>query len=158
MECGTDTDRNVSYEVCAQSGIEWEVLDEALKVAWVRETPLKEMRAGQIEEFWVLTTDAALGAVEKREVRQVHWGIENLGFKATNAQVGSKLGYIRNSRVKELLLLRSWGLASLWARQWWMEQQAAWRCWGVRKTKWLVGLVLKVTALGGELFGCGSRP
>lgn len=48
--------------------------------------------------------------VEKREVRQVRWGIENLGFKATNAQVGSKLGYIRNSRAKELLLLRSWRL------------------------------------------------
>lgn len=64
VECGTDTDRNVSYEVCAQSGIEWEGLDEALKVAWVRETPLKEMRAGQIEEFWVLTTDAALGGGE----------------------------------------------------------------------------------------------
>jgi hypothetical protein len=135
--------------VCAQNGIRWDGLDEPLNVAWGQETPLKGPRAGQTEEFWVLTTDATLTAVELREVAHARWGIENLGFKATPAQVGSKLGYVRDARGKEtLLLLWSWGLALL----------GAWQQWPVRKTKWLVGLVLTVTALGGELFGCGSSP
>ncbi len=156
---GVDAERNIQYVVCAQSGIRWDGLDEPLTVAWVRETVLKGKRAGQTEEFWVLTTDATLRATELREVAHARWGIENLGFKATNAQVGSKLGYIRNARVKEtLLLLWSWGLALLGAWQWWLSQQPAWRAWGVRKTKALIGLVLTVTALGGEVSGCGGSP
>lgn len=156
---GVDAEHNVAYVVCAQSGIRWEGLDEPLQVAWVRETPLKGQRAGQSEEFWVLTTDVTLRAAELREVAHARWGIENLSFKATNAQVGSKLGYIRNPRVKEtLLLLWSWGLALLGAWQWWLSQQPGWRAWGVRKTKALIGLVLTVTALGGEVSGCGGSP
>lgn len=156
---GVDAEHNREYVVCAQCGIRWEGLDEPLNVAWVRETPLKGPRAGQTEEFWVLTTDATLRAAELREVAHARWAIENLGFKATNAQVGSKLGYIRNARVKEtLLLLWSWGLALLGAWQWGLSHQPAWRQWGVRKTKWLIGLVLTVTALGGEVSGCGSSP
>jgi len=156
---GVEAEHKVEYVVCAQSGIRWDGLDEPLTVAWVRETPLKGQRAGQTEEFWVLTTDATLRATELREVAHARWGIENLGFKATNAQVGSKLGYIRNPRVKEtLLLLWSWGLALLGAWQWWLSQQPAWRAWGVRKTKALIGLVLTVTALGGEVSGCGGSP
>jgi len=156
---GVDAARGVSYRVCAQSGIEWGGLAELLNVAWVQETPLKGPRAGQTEEFWVLTTDATLTAAELREVAHARWGIENLGFKATNAQVGSKLGYVRNARVKETLrLLWSWGLGLLGAWRQELRQQPAWRQWRVRKTKWLVGLVLTVTALGGELFGCGSSP
>lgn len=156
---GVDAVRGVSYRVCAQSGIVWEGLAEPLNVAWVQETPLKGPQAGQTEEFWVLTTDATLRAEELREVAHGRWGIENLGFKATNAQVGSKLGYVRNARVKEtLLLLWSWGLGLLGAWMQQLSQQPQWRQWRVRKTKWLVGLVLTVTALGGELFGCGSSP
>jgi len=156
---GVDAEHNVEYVVCAQSGIAWDGLDEPLNVAWVRETALKGKRAGQTEEFWVLTTDATLRAAELREVAHARWAIENLGFKATNAQVGSKLGYIRNARVKEmLLLLWSWGLALLGAWQWWLSQQPAWQQWRVRKTKWLIGLVLTVTALGGEVSGCGGSP
>lgn len=156
---GVDADRNVQYVVCAQSGIRWEGLDEPLAVAWVREKPLKGKRAGATEEFWVLRTDVSLRAVELREVAHARWGIENLGFKATNAQVGSKLGYIRNPRVKEtLLLLWSWGLGLMGAWMRWLSQQPAWRAWGVRKTKALIGLVLTVTALGGEVSGCGGSP
>lgn len=156
---GVDAARHVTYVVCAQSGIQWEGLADLLNVAWVRETPLKGKHAGQTEEFWVLTTDATLRAAELREVAHARWAIENLGFKATNAQVGSKLGYIRNPRVKETrLLLWSWGLALLGAWQWWLSQQPAWRQWGVRKTKALIGLVLTVTALGGEVSGCGGSP
>jgi len=156
---GVDDQRTVAYVVCAQRGIAWEGLDDPLNVAWVRETPLKGKRAGQTEEFWVLTTDATLRAAEMRDVAHARWAIENLGFKATNAQVGSKLGYIRNARVKEmLLLLWSWGLALLGAWQWWLSQQPAWQQWRVRKTKWLIGLVLTVTALGGEVSGCGGSP
>lgn len=159
MVRGVDAERNVQFMVCAQSGIVWAGLDEPLNVAWVRETPLKGKRAGQIEEFWVLTTDATLRAAELREVAHARWSIENHGFKATNAQVGSKLGYIRNARVKEtLLLLWSWGLALLGAWQWWLSQQKSWRQWGVRKTKALIGLILTVTALGGEVSGCGGSP
>lgn len=156
---GVDVERNVQYVGCAQRGIWWEGLAEPLNVAWVRETPLKGKRAGQTEEFWVLTTDATLRAAELREVAHARWGIENQGFKAINAQVGSKLGYIRNPRVKEtLLLLWSWGLALLGAWQWWLSQQPEWQQWGVRKTKWLIGQVLTVTALGGEVSGCGGSP
>jgi hypothetical protein len=156
---GVDAGRGVTYRVCAQGGIVWAGLEEPLTVAWVQETPLKGPRAGQTEEFWVLTTDATLTAEELREVAHARWGIENLGFKAANAQVGSKLGYVRNARVKEtLLLLWSWGLGLLGAWMQQLRQQTAWRQWPVRKTKWLVGLVLTVTALGGELFGCGSSP
>lgn len=89
---GVDAARGVSYRVCAQSGIAWDGLDEPLNVAWVQESPLKGPRAGQTEEFWVLTTDGTLRAVELREVAHARWGIENLGFKATSAQVGSQLG------------------------------------------------------------------
>ena len=156
---GVEAARGVSYRVCAQRGIVWDGLDEPLNVAWVQETPVKGARAGQTEEFWVLTTDATLSAEELRELAHARWGIENLGFKAANAQVSSKLGYVRNARVKEtLLLLWSWGLGLLgaWLQQ--LSQQPEWRQWRVRKTKWLVGLVLTVTALGGELFGCGSSP
>jgi len=46
----------------------------------------------------------------------------------------------------------------LGAWQWWLSQQPAWQQWGVRKTKALIGLVLTVTALGGEVSGCGSSP
>lgn len=94
-----------------------------------------------------------------REVGHARWGIENLGFKAANAQVGSKLGYIRNARVKEtLMLLWSWGLGLLgaWIQQ--LSQQRGWQGWRIRKTKWLIGLVLTVTTLGGELFGCDRNP
>jgi hypothetical protein len=71
----------------------------------VRERPLKAKQAGQTEGFWVLTTDATLWGEEIRELAHARWLIENLGFKATNAQAGSKLGYIHNSQVKETLLL-----------------------------------------------------
>lgn len=156
---GVDTVRGVSYRVCAQSGICWEGLDEPLNGARVQETPLKGPRAGQTEEFWVLTTDATLTAEELRELAHARWGIGNLGLKAANAQVGSKLGYVRHARVKEtLLLLWSWGLGLLGARLQRLSQQPLWRQWRVCKTKWLVGLVLTVTALGGELLGCGSSP
>ena len=168
---GVDVERKLSYVVYAQSGtclptgkVRWEGLDEPLNVAWVREMALKGKRAGQTEprhrvSGWVLTTDVTLRAVELREVAHVRWGIENLGFKASNAQVGGKLGYIRNPRVKEtLLLLWGWGLALLGAWLGWLNQQPAWRQWGVRKTKALIGLVLTVTALGGEVSGCGGSP
>lgn len=102
---GVDVERGLTYRVCAQSGILWDGLDEPLNVAWVPETALKGPRAGQTGEFWVLTTDATLTATELREVAHARWGIENLDFKATNAQVGSKLGYICNPRVRETLLL-----------------------------------------------------
>lgn len=156
---GVDDQRTVAYVVCAQRGIAWDELDDPLNVAWVRETPLKGKRAGQTEEFWVLTTDATLRAAELRAVAHARWAIENLGFTATNAQVGSKLGYIRTARVKAmLLLLWNWGLALLGAGQWWLSQQPAWQQWRVRKTKWWIGLVLTVTALGGEMSGCGGSP
>jgi hypothetical protein len=55
-----------------------------------------------------------------------------------------KLGYIRNLRVKEtLLLLWGWGLALLGAWMRWLSQQPAWQQWGVRKTKGL-GVHLRV--------------
>jgi hypothetical protein len=156
---GVDVARGVSYRVCAQRGIVWDGLDEPLNVAWAQETPWKGPKAGQTEEFWVLTTDATLRAEELREVAHARWGIENVGFKATNAPVGSQLGYVRNARVKETRLLSwSWGLGLLGAWMQQLSQQPGWRGWGVRKTKWLIGLVLTVTALDGELFGCGSSP
>ena len=65
---GVEADRGVTYRVCAQSGIQWDGLVEPLNVAWVQETPLKRPRAGQTEEFWVLTTDATLTAEKLREV------------------------------------------------------------------------------------------
>ena len=54
--------------------------------------------AGAVTSVTLTTTDATLTATELRELGHARWGIENLGFKAINAQVGSKLGYIQKAR------------------------------------------------------------
>src|SRR5439155_15583309 len=121
--------------VGAQGGMRWEELVFPLKLAWVCETHLKGKYAGQSFEFWVMSTDESLGAEELRELAHARWAIENNGFKRTNAAVGSKQAYLKDAAAKEaLLLLWGIGLALAEAFRLWLETQAAWRDWGVKKT------------------------
>jgi hypothetical protein len=154
-----DEARAVSYTVCAQEGMRWEDLVFPLKLAWVRETHLKGKYADQSFEFWVMSTDESLGAAEMREMAHARWAIENNGFKRTNAAVGSKRAYLKDAAAKEaLLLLWGIGLALQEAFRLWLETQAAWRDWGVKKTaRWLSQCILW-TGLEDEVLGCGGSP
>ena len=156
---GVDAARAVSYTVCAQGGMRWEGLVFPLKLAWVRETHLKGKYAGQTFEFWVLTTDESLGAEELREMAHARWVIENNGFKHLNAAVGSKKAYLKDAAAKEALLLL-WGIGLALAEAYWvwLETQAAWRNWGVKKTAWLVSQWILWSAMQDEVLGCGGSP
>jgi hypothetical protein len=156
---GVDATRAVSYTVCAQGGLRWEDLVFPLKLAWVRETHLKGKFANQTFAFWVITTDESLGAAELREVAHARWAIENNGFKRTNAAVGSKKAYLKDAAAKEaLLLLWGIGLALQAAFGLWLETQAAWRDWGVKKTMWLLSQCILWSGLEDEVLGCGGSP
>lgn len=155
---GVDGERRAEYVVCAQSGIEWDGLAWPLTVAWVRETPLKGKRAGQSEEFWVLTTDESLHGEELRELAHTRWAIENQGFKTLNAAVGSKRAYLKDAHAREaLLLIWSIGLALVGAFELWLSEQAGWRGWVVKKTRRWLGRCIEWTALD-EVSACGSSP
>ena len=156
---GVDDTRAVSYTACAQGGMRWEGLGFPLKLAWVRETHLKGQYVGQTFEFWVLTTDESLGAAELRELARARWAIENNGFKRTNAAVGSKQAYLKDAAAKEaLLLLWGIGLALREAFRLWLETQAAWRDWGVKKTARLLSQCILWSAMEDEVLGCGGSP
>ena len=156
---GTDEVRAVSYTVCAQGALRWEELVFPLKLAWVRESHLKGKSAGQTFEFWVLTTDESLSAAELRELAHARWAIENNGFKHTNAAVGSKKAYLKDAAAKEaLLLLWGIGLALQEAFRLWLETQAAWRGWGVKKTARLLSQWILWSAMQDEVLGCGGSP
>ena len=156
---GVDDTRAVRYTVCAQGGMRWEGLGFPLKLAWVRETHLKGQYVGQTFEFWVLTTDESLGAAELRELAHARWAIENNGFKYLNAAVGSKQAYLKDAAAKEaLLLLWGIGLALREAFRLWLETQAAWRDWGVKKTARLLSQCILWSAMEDEVLGCGGSP
>lgn len=156
---GVDAARSVSYTVCAQGGMRWEGLVFALKLAWVRETHLKGKYKDQTFEFWVITTHESLTATEMREVAHGRWAIENNGFKCTDAAVGSKKAYLKDAAAKEaLLLIWGIGLALAAAFRLWLETQAAWRDWGVKKTARLLSQCILWSAMEDEVLGCGGSP
>ena len=154
---GTDAARSLEYVIYAQAGIRWEGLAFPLKVAWVRQTHLKGQRAGQTEEHWVITTDESLRAEEMREMGQARWAIENHGFKALNAAIGSKKGYLKNNKARAAqILMGSIGKTLLQAFGQWLSQQPNWQGWGIKKTCRWVGQMIEQSA--NELPGCGSSP
>jgi hypothetical protein len=156
---GTDAQRAVTYTVCAQGGLRWEGLPFALKLAWVRETHLKGKYRGQTFEFWVITTDESLGGEELRELAHARWATENNGFKRTNAAVGSKKAYLKDSVAKEaLLLMWAIGLALHQAFWLWLDSQPGWRDWGVKKTGSFLSQCILWAVLEDEVLGCGGSP
>jgi len=156
---GVDAERGCEYEIWAQADIHWEGLMWPLKLARVRETPLKGPRAGQTEEFWVITTDESLRAAEMREVAHARWAIENLGFKATNAAVGSKRGYLKDAHARvAMLLIWSIGLALLAAFEWWLTSQHDWQGWGAKKTRRWVSCLIEWNIESDEVNECGGSP
>jgi hypothetical protein len=156
---GTDVQRAVTYTVCAQGGLSWDELPFPLKLAWVRETHLKGKYRGQTFEFWVITTDESLSAEELREVAHARWATENNGFKRTNAAVGSKKAYLKDAAAKEaLLLLWGIGLALHQAFWLWLDNQAGWRDWGVKKTGFFLSQCILWGVLEDEVLGCGGSP
>jgi hypothetical protein len=156
---GVDATRACEYEIWAQGDIHWEGLAWPLKLARVRETPLKGPRASQTEEFWVLTTDQSLRAAELRELAHARWAIENLGFKATNAAVGSKRGYLKDAHARvAMLLIWSLGLALLAAFEWWLQRQHDWRGWGAKKTRHWVSCLMQWNIETDEVNECGGSP
>jgi len=154
---GVDAARQMQYVICAQGGIEWEGLRWKLKVAWVRQTPLKGARAGQSEEYWVLSTDESLRAEEMRALAQARWGIENRAFKALNAAIGSKKRYLKNPQVRlAQILMGSMGQSLVAAFREWLSEQAGGQSWDAKQTRRWVGRELERTVQ--ELSGCGSSP
>lgn len=140
---GYDAKSHVRYRIHAQAGIRWEGLQYPLRVAWVEEIHLKGKYAGETFSFWVVTTDESLTGPELREMAHNRWTIENNQFKELNFQTGSKNGYIKDPRAKEVLL-RMWflGLALLKAFRLHLDTLPAWRDWGVKKTKKLLAQVI----------------
>jgi len=108
IECveGLDSERGVRYKVMATGGFQWDDLSYQFKVARVEEEKLKP-KPGQdkYEVFWVITTDQSLSALEMRELAHMRWQIENNVFKRLNELVGSKRGWIRNRKLKAVLLV-----------------------------------------------------
>lgn len=156
---GVDAERLCAYDVWAQGDLHWEGLAWPLKVARVRETPLKGKRAGQTEEFWVISTDESLAAEELRELAHARWTIENNGFKTISAAVGSKRAYLKNEHSREaLLLIWSIGLALAAAFELWLGRQRDWPGWGAKKTRRLLGRWIEWTATQDEVPACGGSP
>lgn len=102
---GTDSVRNLDYEVWSVSGVKWPGLTPLLNVARVSETHLKGRFVDKTEVFWVITTDLGLFPSELRELAHLRWRIENNQFKELNDLVGSKRAYIKNPKAKIALLL-----------------------------------------------------
>jgi hypothetical protein len=156
---GTDAERLCTYEIWAQADIHWSGLAWPLKLARVRETPLKGARAGQSEAFWVISTDESLTAEELREMAHARWAIENQGFKTLNAMVGSKRAYLKNVPAREaLLLIWSLGLALADAFELWLVGQRHWRGWGAKKTRRWVGWWIEWGMGQEEVSACGGSP
>ena len=156
---GTDAARALTYTVYAQGGLRWERLVFPLKLAWVREAHLKGRYRGQSLEFWVLSTDQSLSGQELRELAHARWATENNGFKQLNAMVGSKRAYLKDPLAKEALL-RMWGigLALHQAFGLWLQTQAAWRDWGVKKTDRFLSQWILWGMFNDEVLERGSSP
>lgn len=103
---GLDVERGIRYKVTAACGFQWDDLPYRFKLARVQEEKLKP-KPGQdkYELFWVITTDQSLSGPQMREVGHMRWRIENNVFKRLNELVGSKRSWIRNARVKSVLLV-----------------------------------------------------
>ena len=156
---GTDAERLCTYDIWAQAEVHWPGLAWPLKLARVRETPLKGKRAGQTEEFWVISTDETLRAEQLREMAHARWAIENNGFKTLNAMVGSKRAHLKNAHAREaLLLIWSLGLALADAFQLWLIGQRGWRGWEARKTRRWVAWCIEWAMGTNEVSACGGSP
>jgi len=93
---GLDADRGVSYCIHASGGFSFEGVEKLLKVARIEDCDIK---TGNIEVYYVVTTMDDLSAQEMRELSYLRWSIENHGFKMFNALCRSKHGYIKNEEV-----------------------------------------------------------
>jgi hypothetical protein len=155
---GCDEQRGVAYKVYAQGGIKWKGLGLPLKLAWVKLRYLKGPRKGQTETFWVITTDQSLTAAELREMAHLRWRIENNAFKELSEQLGTKRAYIKNATAKQAVMLMGFlGMTLLQAFEWFLETFEQWHCWGVRKTKRVMGYVVEY-GIPGEGLGAQAPP
>lgn len=105
---GIDAVRKLKYEIWAARGFHHEGFGEELKVARVRIEMLKGDRKGQVETFWIVTTDLSLSAEDLRELAHLRWSIENHGFRAMNDQMNSKHRWTRGknaAQIFEILML-----------------------------------------------------
>lgn len=112
FRAGTDLVRKLRYEIWAAGGFHHEGFSGELKVARVRIEHLKGQYRGQIETFWVITTDLSLSAEDLRELAHLRWSIENHGFRAMNDQMNSKHQWTRGENAAQtfeiLMLLMIW--------------------------------------------------
>jgi len=135
---GVDVERNTRYEVIWGEEFEWEGLEYAMTVAWVRETHLKPIEGRpEVVEFWVLTTMSGLVGEELRELAHGRWRIENGVFKRLNALVKSKRYSSHSPKVQEMLL-RLWmlGLTLLGAYLFQRGLKAIHQPWKSMKLTW----------------------
>lgn len=109
---GMDLVRKLRYEIWAARGFHHEGFSGELKVARVRIEHLKGKYRGQIETFWVITTDVSLSAEDLRELAHLRWSIENHGFRAMNDQMNSKHQWTRGENAAQtfeiLMLVMIW--------------------------------------------------
>jgi hypothetical protein len=98
---GVDPERGMRYEIWAAAGFHHAGFEGDLKVARVEIEMLKGPRKGQLERFWIVTTDPTLTAEQMRELAHLRWSIENHTFRALNAAVDSKHVWTRGEHAAE---------------------------------------------------------
>jgi hypothetical protein len=117
---GYDRKRNEEYEIIGCGGFQWHGL--SLKVAYVREKPVKPRKDGrEAEPFWVITTDETLSLEDMRFIAHARWGVENKGFRRLSQLVGSKRRLTNNATVRE-------ALTGLWLLGLGLFLYYQWRC------------------------------
>lgn len=133
---GVDAERGMRYEVWAAPGFPHAGWEEPLKVARVQIEMLKGPRKGQIERFWIVSTDASLTAEQMRELAHLRWSIENHAFRALNAAVNSKHRWTRGANAERtwqvLMLLMFLAFTLVLAYHAQVDLQALWESRGLR--------------------------
>lgn len=79
-----------------------------LKVARVQLERLKGPHRNSCEDFWIITTDQSLTALQMRELAHLRWSIENDAFRALSAATDSKHRWTRgknSAAIFEVLML-----------------------------------------------------
>lgn len=134
---GTDSVRKLHYEIWAARGFHHEGFEGKLKVARVRIEMLKGDRKGQVETFWVITTDLSLSAEDLRELAHLRWSIENHGFRAMNDYMNSKHEWTRGKNAapifEVLLLFMLWTFLLVLAYHAQLGQEVLWQKRRIRK-------------------------
>jgi hypothetical protein len=127
---GTDADRGMSYQIHAAKGFHHDGYKGELKVAKMRIKMFRGPEKGQVQTWWIVTTDLSLTAVQMRELAHRRWSIENDAFRAMNAHMNSKHIWARGKNAKKtnkvLMLLMALAFTLLLAYRASLDQKELW--------------------------------